>query len=250
MDRMKYRDKSRAYQGILYGAFTLSAVFILYFVLYNPYQSTQIQYIRTTLKIATYSDLLDCQKLLRNFNATSDVKSAVATEDLQSISLSQVSIDTKSTQSNAFPTPIAKLGKAKSPRETFEATIKSCLGSYCKTEMFEEEGKKINRIGILLPDNSLSWEGLISSIKSLDPNEASIKIIQSSHVPPYGYGRNHGWTKIVRIVDRVPHQAYRFIVNSSSLTHQYDSLKLMYEIQVTYVLSLKVMSNFIVSSTL
>lgn len=224
---MKYRDKSRACQGILYGSFVLSLLLSVYMLLMNPYKLAQIEQIRSTLNIATQSELLDCRKSLKD----GEVKGG-SSIIIPSSTSAAVNKAASAGMNSIQPIPIANLGKSKTSRETFEATIKSCLGGYCKTEIFEEEGKKINRIGILLPDNTITWDGLIASIQKLDPNEASIKIIQSTHVPPYGYGRNHGWTKIVRIVDRLPNQAYRFIVNSTSLSQQYDSLKLMYEIQV------------------
>jgi hypothetical protein len=233
MDKMKYRDKSRACQGILYGSFVLSLLLTAYILVRNPFQSQQIQQLRVILNIASQTELLACQESLKTASTKGESTNLQPQPGSGTASLSAAAKVAATADLNRMqPIPIANLGKSKSPREVFEATIKSCLGGYCKSEVFEEEGKKMNRIGILLPDNTVTFSGLIESIRNLDPNEASIKIIQSTHVPPYGYGRNHGWSKIVRIVDRVPNQAYRFIVNSSSLTNQYDSLKLMYEIQV------------------
>jgi len=32
--------------------------------------------------------------------------------------------------------------------------------------------------------------------------QTAMDLVQTSHVPPYGYGKTHGWTKIVRMVGR------------------------------------------------
>lgn len=110
----------------------------------------------------------------------------------------------------------------------FESTVKSCLGSHCMNELFTNDiGEKITRIGILLP-HTKDWTGLlycISKVESKLRKDHTITI--STHVPPYGYGRNHGWTKIIRIIDNVLDDSYRLLLpfNNSEIFEQ------LYEIQ-------------------
>jgi len=89
----------------------------------------------------------------------------------------------------------------------FESTLKSCLSSYCFDEPVLVDGKKANRIGFLAPPYSGS-ETLIAMLNKAARKDlvATGTIENSTHVPAYGYGKNHGWTRIVRLVRRVvPH---------------------------------------------
>mmetsp|Transcript_28617 Transcript_28617/g.41620 ORF Transcript_28617/g.41620 Transcript_28617/m.41620 type:complete len:437 (-) Transcript_28617:187-1497(-) len=105
----------------------------------------------------------------------------------------------------------------------FVKTITSCIPSDCTSinrleskkkrgqclQFVPETGKE--RIGILSPPGILSNEFYNWVIKLLetnheelgsnsDGNNIKIELISTSHVPPYGYGKNHGWTKIIRFV--------------------------------------------------
>ena len=108
-----------------------------------------------------------------------------------------------------------KESKVRDPRLThllelelqFESTLKSCLSSYCFDEPVLVDGKKANRIGFLAPPFSGS-ETLIAMLNKAARKDliATGTIENSTHVPAYGYGKNHGWTRIVRLVRRVvPH---------------------------------------------
>lgn len=117
----------------------------------------------------------------------------------------------------------------------FQTTIRSCLGSYCMDERFtdaDHNNDKIERIGILLPDKRIQWQHMIDQMKSFDNGKLSSKrnIIASTHVPAYGYGRNHGWSRIVRILDQIPLQAYQ-LVHDNMNKNEPDVSK-SYEIQV------------------
>jgi len=69
-------------------------------------------------------------------------------------------------------------------------------------------GGKVQRIAILSPEGQI--RGIFTSwlkhalLEYYDHDEArmnnAIELTQTSHVPPYGYGKNHGWTKIIRLV--------------------------------------------------
>ena len=109
-----------------------------------------------------------------------------------------------------------------------ESQIKSCLGDHCGS--FTSDGGSV-RIGILGPPQSgaeVIWSilqyaqsiGGIVAPKSSRKNAkdsastvvvehqpsivvGDITLVLSTHVPPYGYGKNHGWTKIVRVYRNV-----------------------------------------------
>jgi hypothetical protein len=84
----------------------------------------------------------------------------------------------------------------------FESTIRSCLGSQCFDESVKEkDGSKNDRIGILAPPGS-GGEILLKIINKalIKEKKKNINVIVDTHVPAYGYGKNHGWTRIIRIV--------------------------------------------------
>jgi len=56
-------------------------------------------------------------------------------------------------------------------------------------------------VGILSPPGELSdffanWVKDVIKVHSTEKTD--IALIPTNHVPPYGYGKNHGWTKIIR----------------------------------------------------
>ena len=86
---------------------------------------------------------------------------------------------------------------------------KSCLDSTnnrkplkCLREFVHNN--KVQRIGILSPPHPVSdafakWiQRKIMSDTSTKHDAIQVEI--STHVPPYGYGRNHGWTQIIRFI--------------------------------------------------
>lgn len=95
--------------------------------------------------------------------------------------------------------------------ELFYNTIKSCIpaeNKKCKEFVPDNgEAKKVQRVALLSPPGDISLSLLNRmeqvmmhhnhrhSVDSLD-----IDIITTSHVPPYGYGKTHGFTKLVRLV--------------------------------------------------
>lgn len=99
---------------------------------------------------------------------------------------------------------------------TYEATLRSCLSSYCFDEPVSVPGgKKSPRIGILAPPGSGS-ETLVRmlSVGARKDLLATATIENDTHVPAYGYGKNHGWTRIVRLVRRVIPHALSLLVPS------------------------------------
>ena len=132
---------------------------------------------------------------------------------------------------------------AEDPLQILEGNIKSCLGEHCSS--FQRDDGVV-RIGLLSPPQSgadVIWSilehvknaggfkksnkkqqrkgsgtasitspGSTGSTTLSGDNEPQlilgdgIVMVLSSHVPSYGYGRNHGWSKIVRLyTDVVDH---------------------------------------------
>lgn len=124
-------------------------------------------------------------------------------------------------------------------RRQFENTLKSCLGSYCMTEEFS--GSSIERYGFLSPDSlHLSFfQQILPQWREKVLESEGRQYVVTSHVPAYGYGRNHGFTKIIRIVDNIVYQAFRISLqrfnnqtNSEVDVESADFLT-VYEIHVT-----------------
>lgn len=76
----------------------------------------------------------------------------------------------------------------------YETTMRSCLGSYCFDDAVQSNDNNIIRIGILMPDMIYNKELLknVLAATGLIENK-QLEIIYGSNVPPYGYGKNHGW---------------------------------------------------------
>ena len=99
---------------------------------------------------------------------------------------------------------------------SFEAAIKNCLGSYCFDEM-DLKNVVVRRIALLSPDISIS-ASLSASLSQFihtgfltalaDQKLKDLEVVIDSHVPAYGYGKNHGFARIIRIVPNIPRQAY------------------------------------------
>lgn len=109
----------------------------------------------------------------------------------------------------------------------FVSTIRNCLGSFCFDEKVSKSGGlAVDRIGILSPP--MSGEKTLmkmiqkSAGKELASSASKIEIIDENHVPAYGYGKNHGWTRIIRLVHRVvPHSMV--LATKASLKHDGDT---------------------------
>lgn len=97
---------------------------------------------------------------------------------------------------------------------SFIRTIKDCTDHEEKTtkcmQFLPKQNKDCQRIAILsLPGHSsnrffqLLQKSLIAYYNgNKEMMEKEIQLIQTSRVPPYGYGKTHGYTKIVRLMNR------------------------------------------------
>ena len=80
-----------------------------------------------------------------------------------------------------------------------QSVMRSCLGFKC----FDEKMQNVDRVGILSPPMGLG-DVLMEFLHQVDVGDASV--VYDTNVPPYGYGKNHGWSRIIRIVrPAIPH---------------------------------------------
>ena len=83
----------------------------------------------------------------------------------------------------------------------FEQTLRSCLGSACYTAT-PKGSRADSRIALLAPpsqaaDAFFAW--YVALAKRGGVTARKVEWVQTSHAPPYGYGKNHGYTRIVRL---------------------------------------------------
>ena len=95
--------------------------------------------------------------------------------------------------------------------QNFESTLRGCLGPNCFDEdVLQPDGSSGARVGLLAPLNSGGGDILRVLLHLMEkPNTASksrIYLVHETHVPAYGYGKNHGWSRIIRLVRKIiPH---------------------------------------------
>lgn len=130
--------------------------------------------------------------------------------------------------------------------KNYETTMRSCLGFYCFDDPVQLEGNvKIVRIGILSPydKNSKLVEDMMKIINNnsnkigSDSNNKvhSIEFVRDTHVPAYGYGKNHGWSRIIRIVGILPEEATQILANAG-ISSSNDNYQQLYASQVSHSL--------------
>jgi hypothetical protein len=74
----------------------------------------------------------------------------------------------------------------------FQSTIRNCLGKKC----FDSDGDN-DRVGVLA--TPFSGSDVLQEIITLLTGNNN-RLIFSTNVPAYGYGKNHGWSRIIRII--------------------------------------------------
>ena len=92
----------------------------------------------------------------------------------------------------------------------FDSTVRSCIGNKCFDE--KPNDAPSDRIGLLgvklsgvdeINDALKDLLGVSYSDTNIDKGSSNDpRIVQSLHVPAYGYGKNHGWSRIIRVVRR------------------------------------------------
>lgn len=92
--------------------------------------------------------------------------------------------------------------------KNFLTTFRSCLRKNCFDDpvKLKNQNEQKLRIGLLTPDLSGS-KPLLDMFETMGLlSKSDLDIVADTNVPAYGYGKNHGWSKIIRIVrDVVPH---------------------------------------------
>ena len=94
-----------------------------------------------------------------------------------------------------------------------QSVMRSCLGSKC----FDEKMQSLDRVGILSPPMGLG-DVLMDFLDRVEVGDATV--VHDTNVPPYGYGKNHGWSRIVRIVrPTIPH-AYEILTRHAVVSEK------------------------------
>eukprot|EP00934_Nitzschia_sp_Nitz4_P003045 Nitzschia sp. Nitz4//scaffold207_size38617//3893//4771//NITZ4_007670-RA/size38617-augustus-gene-0.29-mRNA-1//-1//CDS//3329541590//3035//frame0 len=91
-----------------------------------------------------------------------------------------------------------------SKESVFQSTIKSCMPPKDKCKTYIPKGTTAQRVALIAPpgvisDTLYSWIQMVIQVAQRY-GPADIELIQTSHIPPYGYGKTHGLTRIIRIV--------------------------------------------------
>lgn len=94
----------------------------------------------------------------------------------------------------------------------FTATVRSCLGPEC----YDSRPAKsvVDRVGILALPGSGVQAILMVLRKVTKSTPLKFEIELDTHVPAYGYGKNHGWNRIVRVVRRLVPHSYSLLKNA------------------------------------
>lgn len=120
---------------------------------------------------------------------------------------------------------------------------RSCLGVRCFNQPVTQNGQDLIRVGFLYFPNS----GAELLFELLNPffingKNAQIEVVPDTHVPAYGYGKNHGWSSIVRVARRPIHHAYSLVQNAHLETSP-ESMECQV-CQIICVLRLRSMSRY------
>ena len=97
--------------------------------------------------------------------------------------------------------PVQESSRRLPNEAAFEQTLRSCLGAACYTAT-PKGSRADSRIALLAPpsqaaDAFFAW--YVALAKRGGVTARKVEWVQTSHAPPYGYGKNHGYTRIVRL---------------------------------------------------
>lgn len=78
-------------------------------------------------------------------------------------------------------------------------TLKSCVHSACMKARARGNTERVGFLGFA-GSGIVPLFGLINKLRAQSQRSSGsdIMLVYETHVPAYGYGKNHGWTKIVR----------------------------------------------------
>lgn len=148
---------------------------------------------------------------------------------VKSVSINEVFNDTEITSNIEYPRSLLKKDKIihvsmsdfnsaadstvpinlRNVEANYESTFRSCLGANCFAEpVISRSAKKQVRIGLLAPDLS-GAEAVLKMLRHVGLHDNDdVEVVLDTHVPAYGYGKNHGWSRIIRLVRRLgPHSS-------------------------------------------
>jgi hypothetical protein len=113
------------------------------------------------------------------------------------------------------------LGAMESSSSTFVSTLRSCIGPECFDQTVRQlDGSNIDRVGLLSPALA-GAEGIQNLLMRLGKQNGNgrksrkhfIDLIYETHVPAYGYGKNHGWSRIIRLSRKIIPHAVALVAN-------------------------------------
>lgn len=82
----------------------------------------------------------------------------------------------------------------------YMSSMRSCLGVHCFDQLVDDGTARISRVGLLsVPKSGAETILWLLSVACSKADFAKIQVVKEAHVPPYGYGKNHGWSSIVRL---------------------------------------------------
>lgn len=104
----------------------------------------------------------------------------------------------------ALPRNAFKSWPNKNDYPNFSVTLKECLpASNPKCLQYVPEVAKGQRIAVLRPPGAFGdiFTRFVKNVVEYHSfaNSTNLELIPTSHVPPYGYGKTHGYTKIIRL---------------------------------------------------
>lgn len=116
----------------------------------------------------------------------------------------------------------------------FETTVRSCLGAFCFDDAVRTtDGKDIIRVGIVAPDVADAEHVRKMMLAAGITIGDKLDLVISSNVPPYGYGKNHGWSRIIRIARSVVPHSVSLLSSSSSNAASTDMVDVLIDPQVS-----------------
>jgi hypothetical protein len=117
--------------------------------------------------------------------------------------------------------------------KVFETTMRSCLGTFCFDDAVRATGgKDVVRVGILTPDIADGERILSLLVAGGIPVGDKIELIATTNVPPYGYGKNHGWSRIIRIARPLIPQSIGLLSSTSSEPNRLETADILIDPQV------------------
>ena len=106
------------------------------------------------------------------------------------------------------------------------ASYRNCLGRLCYDEaVVSDSGAKVDRVGLLALPGSGGGH-LLRLVSTLGEHTPRIDLAHTTNVPAYGYGKNHGWSRIVRLSRNLFDHAMALTNATAAATAPHDQQEL------------------------